>query len=197
MTNVYLITCIENNKKYVGITKHDIFKRFSMHCVPSMAKKSMLSAAIQKHGKHNFKVELITICNSVEEAGDLEKLLIEEINTKAPIGYNVHSGGAINKCTNFRNYKMNKKCIEAATLAKIGKPRSQETKDKISNSNKGKKVSYLYTKVLAINCKTGEEKIFESVTAASKFLNIHRNSIGNVLGGRTKTAGKHFFKEIK
>ena len=54
MTNIYLITNLINNKKYVGKTVQALQQRFNMHCVEGSNKNCFLHNAIKKYGTDNF-----------------------------------------------------------------------------------------------------------------------------------------------
>ena len=55
MYNIYLITNLENNKKYVGLTKFSITERFHQH----LKRGFVLTEAIKKYGENKFFIELI------------------------------------------------------------------------------------------------------------------------------------------
>ena len=86
---IYLITNLINNKKYVGQTSYTIEKRFYYH---SKCKKSVLSRAIRKYTKENFKVELIEESDCQETINFLEKYYIKHFNCRT-YGYNMTDGG--------------------------------------------------------------------------------------------------------
>lgn len=71
--------------------------------------------AIKKYGSRNFKREILIECETILEARKLEEDYINEYNTLVPIGYNISPTGG--------------------TLMGV---HSEETKIKISKSNKGK-----------------------------------------------------------
>ena len=87
---IYKVMCLVNDKVYVGQTKRNIEKRFKEH---SRSKKSLIGKAMQKYGKENFKLELLEVCETREEANRREIFFISEFNCIAPNGYNLTSGG--------------------------------------------------------------------------------------------------------
>ena len=94
MYPVYLITNTVNGKKYVGCILKDektIETRFKEHCRQSRA--PYLHSAIKKHGKESFSIHQIAAGVSPEQALTFEALLIAELNTKTPNGYNLTDGG--------------------------------------------------------------------------------------------------------
>lgn len=145
---IYKITCIINNKSYVGQTTtlnlngkpKGYIRRWKEHIRESRSKEQShciaLANAIKKYGDSSFKIELITECE-INMLDELETKYIKEFNTLCPNGYNIQTGGKTNK----------KHCDESRkrmSLAKMGnknhnfgKQRSQETKQKISLANSG------------------------------------------------------------
>ena len=95
---VYLITCQVTGKRYVGLTKRDLRGRWYDH--RSSARQpnkprgcTAIAAAIRKYGYQAFTIECLAIAFSRADAGHLEKMLIAELRTVAPGGYNVTAGG--------------------------------------------------------------------------------------------------------
>ncbi len=119
MIKIYLITNLINNKKYVGQTIKSIELRWKRHCWSCTLKANRLaiSGAIKKYNKENFKIEQIDYANSLEEANKKEVYWANFYNCFCPNGYNLKAGG--------------RKYIYV----------SEETKIKIGNSNRGKKIS--------------------------------------------------------
>lgn len=96
MTNIYLITNLINNKKYVGKTVQALQQRFNMHCVEGSNKNCFLHNAIKKYGRENFKIELL---ERVEDDCWVEKerFYIKLLNTHYSCGgYNISWGGDYN-----------------------------------------------------------------------------------------------------
>ena len=137
----YLITNIKNKKKYVGITKFSIEERFLQHTKRGF----ILTEAIKKYGKEQFYVELITECESVENAYELEQYYIKEYNTKVPNGYNLTDGGdgifGWEPTDEYRQMcsKNTKKLHQDRRTGMYGKKHSEETKKKMSYSAIGNK----------------------------------------------------------
>ncbi len=77
MTGVYQIVCLENNKKYIGMSK-DIHKRWQTH-LRELKNRKHHSLALQedynKYGKDAFKFNIIKECHYLE-AKTLESDLI-------------------------------------------------------------------------------------------------------------------------
>ena len=141
MYKIYLITNIENTKKYVGITKFSLNERFSQH----IKRGFLLTEAIQKYGCQNFSIDLIEEVESAERAYELEQYYIREYNTKVPNGYNLTDGGdGIFGWKATEEYR--KECSDRVRqlhkqkkVGMYGKKHSEDTKKKMSDSLKGNK----------------------------------------------------------
>ena len=86
---VYKLTNTDNGKIYVGQTKFTVEKRFKEH---SKA-ESLIGYAIRKHGAEKFLLEVLEVCETREEACELEIFFIEKFDCMAPNGYNLTEGG--------------------------------------------------------------------------------------------------------
>lgn len=92
----YKITCSISGKRYIGITKRTLNRRWSAHVLRAFGddpSASALAAAIRKYGKDNFTAETIACSSSLHDLLETEKILIAQENTKSPNGYNLTAGG--------------------------------------------------------------------------------------------------------
>lgn len=111
---IYKITNLINSKIYIGQTIRTLNDRIYDHFRYRNKKyKSAIKSAIDKYGEENFKVEVICETNSIIELNELEEKYINYFNSLSPFGYNLKHGGDNKKLSN-------------------------ETKEKISKSKKGK-----------------------------------------------------------
>jgi len=123
------IYCIENlldGKKYVGLTKGEIQRRFKRHKehARSNKEKQHLHDAINLYGIKNFVCYELDTANSFEELCEKEKEWIKKLNSKTE-GYNETNGGE----------------------GSFGRVLSEITKQKIGNSNRGRVQSYEEKKI--------------------------------------------------
>jgi group I intron endonuclease len=103
---IYKITCLENNKAYVGQTVSHIlntgkYRRYGMerrlrgHISEAFSKKKnqchYLNNSIRKYGADKFEVELLDTC-ALENSDKLEEYYIKEHKTMFPNGYNLKFG---------------------------------------------------------------------------------------------------------
>ena len=117
---IYVITCLENNKKYIGQAishklNHDKYRlhgslgRFKNHLCEALQNtrkdggSAYLNQAIRKYGKDKFKVEVILQCE-YKDIDFFEKHYIKEYNSLSPNGYNLTNGGK----TEFKWYNEKK-----------------------------------------------------------------------------------------
>lgn len=92
---LYCITCLINQKTYIGQTI-DPTSRWRGHRRDSADPKVPLQFAIKKYGAHNFEFKIIASCKGQDNANELETLLVAQYdsfitNNK---GYNATHGGA-------------------------------------------------------------------------------------------------------
>lgn len=92
-SNIYVITNVINNKKYVGQSV-DVEKRWYSHKYTSKYETSIyLYNAMKKHGLDNFKIEIIESNIPLDKINEREKYWIRKLNTIRPNGYNLTLGG--------------------------------------------------------------------------------------------------------
>lgn len=85
---IYLISNTKNSKKYIGLTTQGCKKRFAQHCKAD----SVIGRAIRKHGKDNFKIEVIDSGSSRKELASKEMYYVEKYDSFEN-GYNLTLGG--------------------------------------------------------------------------------------------------------
>lgn len=130
---VYLITCIINDKKYVGQTIGSIEKRWKKHIKGNWDKKIEffpIQRALKKYGVENFKIELLE--ENIEEQDkldDAEVYYSDMYNTMTPYGYNLRVGNARGKVSDEVKEKISK--------ANKGRPRTEIWLKRSSESHKG------------------------------------------------------------
>lgn len=112
---VYRLTNLTNGKSYIGQSVDSLHSRVRAHCKSPYA----IGKAIRKHGRENFKSEVLLIVNDKEEANYYEVGLIEKFNTFAPDGYNLTKGGEGTPGLNVGR-KLSAEHIEAIRKANLG-----------------------------------------------------------------------------
>ena len=146
MFYIYRITNLINGKTYIG--QH----YFSLGEADNyMGSGKLLKAAIKKYGEENFKKEILEVALSKFEVNILEKYYIAKERTSNKNGcYNIANGGTggylgeevckrISEAHKGKTHSEEwKKKMRGKSPWNKGKFTSEETKRKISESNKGK-----------------------------------------------------------
>lgn len=158
---IYKITCLKNNKLYIGQTTKTIEWRFEKHLYDAEKSKNPrlhFQRAIKKYGKDAFKIEKIDEAKNQNELNEKEKYWIKFYNS-IENGYNTAEGGE-----GGNTYK----------------GRTQEemelTKKKISEANKGRNNGNS-NQLKCFSIKTKEEHFFETLGDCLNFLGIKNKSI--------------------
>lgn len=190
MYSIYIHLNKINGKKYIGITctKPEIRWANGLGY-----KKQPFWNAITKYGWDNF--EHITIKDNLPEpcAKTLEKILIHKYNTRDPkYGYNATDGGDGTLgivFTQERKDKIRAKCT--------GRHPSEETRKKMSNSHKGKDLSYLNNsfgnnpRAKKVGAYKDDVLIkeYDCAVSASLDVGVHKNSISKAIREGYKVKG--------
>ncbi len=132
---IYRISCLENDKCYIGRTKNTLRDRWYYHCRPSSGCLS-LKRAIKKYGKESFTIQEIASSWDLENLRELEVLLIKQENTLSPNGYNlINTNKGPGEISEETRRKL--KSHTGQTPWNKGIPMREESKQKLSEANKG------------------------------------------------------------
>lgn len=140
---IYIIKNDINNKCYIGqhIVKNESDRAY-------MGKGIGIQEAYKQYGRNHFYKEILEIIEDNTDkrliVSKREQYWIKKLNTIEPNGYNRHPGG-IGGCTKESGQK------GAITRKQHGYKHTQQTKNKISNSNIGKSFSKEHKKHLSEN----------------------------------------------
>lgn len=127
---IYKVTNLINGKCYIGQTSRKLEVRWKAHLGSSHC--TALHNAILKYGKDSFMVEQIDSAETQEELNEKEIYWIKFYNSLSPNGYNLSIGGNI--------------------CGMVGAHHSAESKRKISESNKGRKMpDHVKQKISIVN----------------------------------------------
>lgn len=194
---IYKITNLINNKVYIGQTiEKNPNRRIKRHYKHNNRGKDLVYLAVLKYGKENLKSEVIYTVFELNHLNESEINFIKYYNSLIPNGYNIKLGGKnggklLDKTKNiigkkvkeyyknnshpFKDKKFAKEHIEA--LSKVRKGFDSEARKKARQ----KAHESIRIKVKAINIKTGEEIIFNSLAEAANVLNLQACNISRVL----------------
>lgn len=188
--NVYTITCLVNNKIYVGIT-NNIRSRWNKHVYDAKhTSKCVIHRAMRKYGCENFSIKIIDDCQSKEKLLELEKYYIIDLKSHVKNGgYNETFGGEApmlgrnhsNKSKNLTSQK-----LKGRVSPNKGNKYSVEMKKKMKESH-GKSV-------LQIDKLGTIIKSYKTLTAANEETGIAVSNISGVCRGKKKTAGGFIWK---
>lgn len=215
--SVYIHTNIINFKRYVGTTsKVPVHKRWCIASSAGYRKNKRFQADIDKYGWHNFEHEIVASGLNEEEASNMERILIKELNTTDPeYGYNTEHGGLrkneaarrkkISKSVSGENHpaygthlseERRKRIGDAMRGNKgywYGKKLPQETTDKMSKALKGRACTEAMKQIneqrkRSVFC-VETSKEYESIMQAERETGISHVSITRVAHGKQMTAG--------
>lgn len=184
---VYKITNLINNKIYIGQTTQPINRRFSQHCEK---RNSIISLAINKYGKHNFKLDVLFEAISLEQLNEKEQDYINLYDSLLPFGYNVCSGGNNFKHSTKTKIKLSKakkgKSCKAQSLAMLGKKQTLETRKKKA-LQKGIKTFSVYKNNQLVAS-------YVSIGLCAEILELVASCISRCLSGKRKSHKGFIFK---
>jgi hypothetical protein len=123
---IYETQNIIDKKTYIGCHKTDNLED------GYLGSGKLLVRAVKKYKKHNFLRRIIEFCNSEEEMYEKEKVYVNEKYVNSPNTYNLRCGG-------FGGRMIEE--IRKQVSEKLKKPKTIETRLKMSLSRKGKKLS--------------------------------------------------------
>lgn len=185
-----------NNKKYIGITKQNVKRRWQSGYGYLKGTDTKFARAIKKYGWNNFEhIILIDNIENINIANELEKIYISKYDTYNN-GYNSTLGGD----GTYGHECWNK-----------GKHLSEETKLKISNSNKGEKCFWYGKKmteeqkqklkdghnhkpIIQYDLKGNYIMKYNNIQEIKQKYNYDVTSIYKVCNGKRKTAHNYIWK---
>lgn len=171
MFTIYLLENQINHKIYIGRTCRKPEERFKQHIRSANKNKTNyhLHNSISKYGEDNFEVIPLESTNSKREADKLERKFIKQFNTYKKIGYNMTPGGE--GAGKGEDHPMYGRSHTEETKKKISESNknknfSKETREKISKAKSGKN-HHMYGKSHTKEAKT---KISESLSGDNHYL---------------------------
>lgn len=117
-----------SGKSYIGIT-NNYTRRCYAHRDPNSG-CAAFAAAVKKYGWNNFTHEILVKGITLDEANTLETKFILEYDTLSPNGYNLTTGGGVTTLSEETRQKISK--------SNTGKKHTDEAKQKIAAYRKGK-----------------------------------------------------------
>jgi group I intron endonuclease len=190
---VYCATNNINNKKYIGQTTKGLDKRIQEHLSHLRSRTQRFYSAIKHYGIENFNWTIIEFAVSKEDLDEKEKMWIYSSQSMSPDhGYNMCEGGSFGPLNEEALLKLRKPKSEETkrkmSLYQKGRPKTKEAIAKMAKSRKGKNIGKdhpLSRKI--INLDTGE--IFECINSIKNSYSFSPSNISHCLRGDHKTAG--------
>jgi len=151
MGYIYMLKNKINGKIYIGQTIRPIHRRFKEHRLGKSSECVAIYRAIQYHGWENFEKDYY-YCPD-EDLNFDEELLVREMDTLSPGGYNLKTGGGCGKMSEETKQKMSESHFgeknhnygktpsdetkQKLREGRLGKPHTEETKKEMSKTRKG------------------------------------------------------------
>ena len=211
-----------NGKRYIGITKQVPSQRWGVNGINYRDKSPRFWAAICKYGWDNF--EHIIISDGIEknEACEMEIKLIKEYRTQErDFGYNILEGGSAPELPEEVRKRMSKSMM--GNKNGLGHVCSEEKKKKISDAQKGRKLTPEHRKALSLakkgksHASPSEETrkkiseshdknqvlciengvVYESIHDCARKLNLHATNVCKCCKGKIKSTGGYHLTYYK
>jgi len=198
MGYIYSITNKIDGKKYIGQTvEKDVYNRWKDHLKKSSNCRYL--HAFEKHGKENFKFEVVIICFD-KDLDRYEKEYMDHFNTLVPNGYNLREAGnhghhneetkkkireSLKERYNNLSEEEKKKYRDKYIGFKNGSYGRIKTHDELEKLRKNRKDKK------KINCYLLDGELissFDSVCDASRDIGKHRRNIQHCCNGKYKQA---------
>jgi group I intron endonuclease len=198
---IYLVTCLENGKTYVGQYAYENPNgRYTRHWAPNQKDTCIFHRALWKYGKDAFKLETLGIfprssLNNMEAYyAEQLKSYMWDTNEEAgiPGGYNMMLCGQMNR----QGMKHTTEALAKMSACVKGRKHSEETKRKISEGNKGKKISPEASAKTAAKLRGRKlsSEMCAKLSAAQKGIKRSDEARANISAGKK---GKKFSEEAR
>lgn len=184
-----------NGKGYVGQTLGTLRARSEKHVrLIGVAGTIAFTNALKKYGVDAFELTVLEICESQKALSDAETKWILDLNTLAPNGYNLKTGGSNGVLSEetrdkiaraHRGKKQSAETIEKRAVAHRGRKLSEESKKKIGDANRGKKRSPEVVKAMSERGKAQpvSRKSIDAMAAATRGRKLSPNMIKKISDG--------------
>lgn len=201
---IYCIHNLSTNKKYIGQTVEKLQRRVVRHF--RTINETKISRAIQKYSKYDFVYGVVEEVDDRNLLDEREKYWIQHYDS-VDNGLNIKEGG---KCA--RGYKQSQSSIEKRRQKLLGRPLSEEHKQKLSKAHMGKvlsketvdkmiayrtgrnlteyckeKISYSHSKnTYELTNKDGTTLIIKNLSKFCKENNLHQSAFVRIMNGKRK-----------
>lgn len=193
---IYKHTCLISGKAYIGQTTKSCEERWREHLYEKRKGKTKFSKALLKYNEKYWKHEVLAYAKDKEDLDCMEDYFIKKFDT-INNGYNLKYGGSYGKHSTESKIKMSEK------RKGIGRPHTEQSKQRISAALKGKSFSDFHKKNIseAKRGKTWTEKQKEAYRdkfTGNKNPNFGKKTSQETINEMRKKMGKPIFcKELK
>ena len=209
---IYLTTCLVNGKIYVGRHELNRDKKY-------IGSGELFKLAVKKYGKENFKRKILRICYSLHELRVWEHVyIVKHKSYIRSIGYNIAKGDVNSSEYNPAKLPEVREKIRKAAKKRMsnpentpmyGKHHTEETKKKISETRKCKKIKWTDEARRKMSEQRKGRKMYEmsdetkkklSEIAKKRFADPRNNPMygdHRFAGENNPMFGKHFSEETR
>lgn len=157
---IYKAMNLATGMSYIGQTTRSLKERKSAHLKRAKLSNLKFYNAIRKYGEVKFSWMILKLCKTREELSFWEEFYISRYNTMTPSGYNLTSGGK--GSLGLKHRKETRELLSRINSGenhpRYGIPCPEETKKKIGNANRGRKMSEDFGKQMSERLKKLWEK---------------------------------------
>lgn len=209
---IYLTTCLANGKIYVGRHELNGDKKY-------IGSGELFKLAVKKYGKENFKRKILRLCYSLHELRVWEHVyIVKHKSYIRSIGYNIAKGDVNSSEYNPAKLPEVREKIRKAAKKRMsnpentpmyGKHHTEETKKKISETRKYKKIKWTDEARRKMSEQRKGRKMYEmsdetkkklSEIAKKRFADPRNNPMygdHRFAGENNPMFGKHFSEETR
>ena len=185
---IYRATCILTGKSYIGQTM-DFERRKSQHKNGHSVGCSHFNRAIEKHGKDTFEWDIICAAVDKSTLNALEICYIQVLDTLAPGGYNLKTGGEGGQ----HSEDVRRRISENHGRSMLGKKHSLEARCKMSEAQQRRKPASTETRQKLSEAGKGEKNPFygkkHSPEALQKMSDAHKGKPSPMRGRQPDSGG--------
>lgn len=185
---IYKVTNTLNGKVYVGQTVKTLKERWAKH----LSDKSGclgIKSALKKYGPENFTIEQIDQAESLEELNKKESEWIAIIGSLSPFGYNLTTGGD--------HYRLSQESRDKMSKSLTGRKLSKSHIEKMSERMRNRIVSQETREKTSKRCKGKTTWAKGKKFTADHRAKISAASVGKVVSEETKQKLSDHFKGHK
>lgn len=185
---IYKIENLINGKVYIGQTKEKFQRRYWLHrwqLRNNSHDNTHLQRAWNKYGEENFSFEIIEILTE-DKLNEREKYWIKYYRNSVGC-YCIQDGGQPNNLNNIISPEIRKRIGELNRKRMLGSKLSEETKQKMSKSRKGKPQKKK-TDILTLDqAKEIKQRLVngEKAPQIAKDLHVPYNAVANILSNNS------------